>query len=602
MYIVARSKDYHRPIMTSRDSNKAPGAMRGVSQITVTTQSTPPMVPQRARTASSASRRGAREAGSTYEQHLNPTEMRNAWAARSHPYVRMCMNEITKRLFAGEGIVALRNEEAQSPSPAFRTYLRRDMTPFAVDALHALLAFGVVPIAFRRPKMSGLGEYQLAPYVPRFGTYTITTWADAGIQRFGFYWSSGSFSNSYAPQGSAASGPYGVYDPSVLVAHDFGYDPDVIGGHLTSNLYTISQHLRMSGELGNLALRAERVASDPPIISQYDSSVEDRAQKDFGESFFAGDPDRCQDRSDAVYERSEQRRSDLAYELERWEAMTGMSAEQEFMDASGASVANVLTPGRRRQAGFVGDPSGTAAYAGSSLPLPPQFRLGVTEQHVNHQLPRPRGDYVQVQSQIMDIVCGVLNVPRGLLASESSIRAGVEAVAEAMHRTINSYASTLGQLLTGVYSHIFGESDLRDELRIRVERRRAAGVQGPQLLTERDLFEVERKTRVRIAFDLPPTTTVDNLEALHNRGVISWKTYGTSILRLNGFGREQLATPVDPLSKQDRRLLLLGKKVESSQTGGDEGQKAARESKTSAKRQSDSTEDKQRAKRSKKED
>jgi hypothetical protein len=364
----------------------------------------------------------------------------------------------------------------------------------------------------------------------------------------------------------------------------------------------------MSGELGNLALHAERIASDPPIISQYDSSVEDKAKKDLGESFFAGDPDRCQERSDAVYERSEQRRSDLAYELERWQAMTGMSAEQEFMDANGLSAANVMTPGRSRQAGFVSDPSGTAAYAGSTLPLPPQFRLGVTEQHVNHQLPRPRGDYVQLQSQIMDIVCGVLNVPRGLLASESSIRAGVEAVAEAMHRTINSYASTLGQLLTGVYSHIFGESDLRDELRIRVERRRAAGVQGPQLLTERDLFDAERNTRVRIAFDLPPTTTVDNLEALHNRGVISWKTYGTSILRLNGFGRDQLAVKTDPLSKRDRRVLLLGKDADRPTApssvggggGGDEGQKAARESKNSAKRQSDSTEDKQRAKRSKK--
>ena len=105
--------------------------------------------------------------------------------------------------------------------------------------------------------------------------------------------------------------------------------------------------------------------------------------------------------------------------------------------------------------------------------------------------------------------------------------------------------------------------------------------------------------------DLPPTTTVENLEALHNRGVISWKTYGTSILRLNGFGREQLAVQVDPLSKRDRRVLLLGKDTDPPNAaaaggGGDEGQKAARESKTAAKHQSDSTEDKQRTKRSKK--
>ena len=97
------------------------------------------------------------------------------------------------RALAGDGIIALRNDEPQHPSPAFRTYLKRDMTPFAGDALHAMLAFGVVPIAFRRPRTAGLGPHELAPYVPRFGTYTITTWADAGLQRFGFYWASAAF-------------------------------------------------------------------------------------------------------------------------------------------------------------------------------------------------------------------------------------------------------------------------------------------------------------------------------------------------------------------------------------------------------------------------
>jgi len=585
--------------MTTRDSNKAPGAMRGVSQITVTTQSTPP-VPQKARVATSGRRRGAQEAGSTHEQPLNAMQMHEAWQARSHPYVRMCINELTKRLFAGEGIVALRNEEAQTPSAAFRTYLRRDMTPFAKDALDAILAFGVVPIAFRRPQTAGLGENQLAPYVPCFGTYQITTWADAGIQRFGFYWSSAAFASGYAANGTAATGPFGVYDPSVLVAHDFGYDPNIVGGQLTSNLHTIAEHLTMAGELGDLAMCAERIAVDPPIISQYDSTIDEHAKKDFGESFFAGDPDKCQDRSDAVYELSEQRLAETANDLTRWETLTGLSAQQEFATSSGGTVANALTASRQRKTGFIN--SGRAAYANSRLPVPPQFRLGVTEQHVNHHLPRPRGDYVQVQSQIMDIVCGVLNVPRGLLASESSIRAGVEAVAEAMHRTINSYASTLGSLLTGVYSHIFGESDLRDELRIRVERRRAAGQRG-QLLSVDDLFAAERKTRVRIAFDLPPATTVEKLEALHNRGVISWRTYGTSALRLAGLGRDQLATPRDPFSQRERRMLMFGRDVDAPANAvagnRDEMQQAASESKTDAKRQSETDDDKQRAKRAK---
>ena len=159
----------------------------------------------------------------------------------------MCVNEITKRLFSGQGIVAVQGNQMRMPSEPFHTYLQRDMTPFARNALDAMLAFGVVPIAFRRPKTAGLGPNELSPYVPAFGTYVMTTWAEAGIQRFAFYWSSLATERAagYAPYSNnvAGNGPYGERDDSVLIAHDFGFEPN-LNGTLTSNMHVIGQQLR----------------------------------------------------------------------------------------------------------------------------------------------------------------------------------------------------------------------------------------------------------------------------------------------------------------------------------------------------------------------
>jgi len=319
--------------------------MTGVSQLHMNMYTTP----QQKEVERAGKRRRQREAGSTYEVELDLQQMDRSWAHLSHPYVRMCVNEITKRLFSGQGVVAVRGQEMQRASEPFNTYLQRDMAPFSRDALDAILAFGVVPIAFRRPKTAGLGPSEMAPYVPRYGTYTITTWAEVGMQHFAFYWSSASLDNRngwHAPM--AHGGPHGEPDDTVLIAHDFGFDPNLNGG-LTSNMHVIGQQLRLVGELTGLALTAERIASNPPLVLGYDSRVDEHAEKNFGESFFVGDADRCQNREDSVYERDASRRAELANQLRVWSEMTGQDPRTEFGDAAnvlGSSVRDRHSPGK----------------------------------------------------------------------------------------------------------------------------------------------------------------------------------------------------------------------------------------------------------------
>ena len=504
-----------------------------------------------------------RSAGSTPETALNEAQVRESWASLKHQYVRMCMNEITKRLFSGRVISVHRGDEPQVPTGAFETFLRRDMTAFARDALYAIFAIGVVPIAFRKPHTSGLGPSELAPYVPLPHTYTITTWSDAGVQRFGFYWNAGgSFtSHEHVHTGSGVE-VFGERDTNVIIAHDFGYDPR-IDGSLTSNMLAIAHELRVAGELTRLMLVGERIASNPPLVLGYNFQVEAAARAINAEpAFFAGDLDACQNREDFMYQRNAEQQAAFAAGLQHWQSATGQDARREF-GAAGASALNNW----HSDYATAPVPAGAVDFSGAEMPWARTHRLRVTDQHVPHQLPRTRTDYTEIMRHVMQVVCGVLSVPQGIIAMSSTVRAGVEQTAEDMHRTVSFYADMISSLMTGVYAHIFGEADLRDELRSRVDQRRKNALDlAPQLLTEKDLFEARRITRIRLSFDLPPTTTTDELTFMRNRGLMEWSEYREAYRRLNGLPVSQLqrSTDNDPFSDEERKIMILGREKQES--------------------------------------
>jgi len=516
------------------------GALSGVSANTFILTDTP----------RPSARRGAqRDAGTSVEMPLRPAHVVAAWRSLQHPFVRMCINEISKRLFSGRGIAVHKNNEPKTPSAAFETFLRRDMTPFARDALNAILAQGVVPIAFRRPHTAGLGPAELAPYVPPPGSYTLTTWVDAGVQRYAFYWNTSPATASLGTPMYA----HGELDTSVIIAHDFGFDP-LITGELTSNMHVIATELRMVNELRSLLLVAERIASNPPLISTYNLDVERAAREAAGgkePAFFATDLDRCRDLDKWRYERTPVEESLFAANVAGYGDMLGFDARGEF-----GQPANTGADAYERAARF---PVEALDASGAEMPWARRHHLDVTQTPYAHTMPQTRSDYTQIMEQVMAIVCGVLNVPQGVLAASTSIKAGVEATAESMHRTVNHYADMLGALMTGVYHHIFGVADLRDELRSRVERRRRTRFDlAPQLLTEEDLFDARRVSRIRLSFDLPPTTTMEHLNYLRNRGIISWQLYRETALRLNNFVVDRVEDTSDPFTDAERKSLIVG--------------------------------------------
>jgi hypothetical protein len=343
-------------------------------------------------------------------------------------------------------------------------------------------------------------------------------------------------------------------------------------------MFSIAGQLGFINELTHLAVVGERISANPPIVTAYNPAVEDRAEDKYGENFYVGQQDSCETRAEAVYQRTAQQQMAFKSSMERWESMTGGSARDVFGAAAGA-----MQRGDAERRGMV-PPNWARDWRGSEMPWSRQYYLDPTRSLVQQQMPRTRTDLVPLSEQTMDIVCGVLNVPRGLLASDSAVKAGVEAVSEAMHRTLNRWADLLSNLMTVVYDHTFGVKDIRDELRVLAASRRRSPLDVPHaLLNEADLFAVEERTRVRLAFDLPPSTSPEQLDALYNRGLLSWETYAASQLRLNGFPRDQLASPSDPLSSEDRRELLMGPRkpdpAKRPSSGGDKKKKKAKKEK-----------------------
>lgn len=519
------------------------------------------------------------ENGTTEEVPLCLAQARLAWQVKEHSCARMCLNEITKRLFSGGGMVPMRGSEMLTPSPAFASYMHRELQPFSRDAFVTAQALGIVPIAFRKASSkyeTGAGELRVSPYVPKFGTYTVTTCSVRGEQQFFFYWGGPCSDGACAWDRDTASCAFGERDDSVVIARDFGSNPN-LDGTLTSNFATILDNIMFHNELIRGAVTAERIASNPPVFTSRNPAFDaQNATRDdhLGEAWFAGSaarqqhlaheatfggrPGECAPGEDpelgvATYERTTQERRGARLMLRAFERQTGLNAEEHFAvhgisacdDEEGAAC--VQARARNPETGYV-------------MPWSSQFFIGASRSLVHQQMPQTRNDLVALTRNLQETICGVLSVPRDLIVSESNVRAGVENSENTMNKTVQFWADLLGDLLTRVYRHMFGQSDLAQELRMRVEQKRRMlqarygpglrGVPAQELVTERDLFEAVQQTSVTISFDLVPVTTAERLQLLYSEGIIPWKVYAESMLRVNNMPREFLAAEKAPAKRE----------------------------------------------------
>lgn len=468
-------------------------------------------------------------ADSTPETPLNRTQVALAWSALRHPDVKAVRGEIDKRLQAGAGIIVFRGHQPMNVKPAYDFVLHRDMMPLANNALDALLVLGVVPFVYRKSKSMGLGPENLQPYVPEPQTYEITVWTEKGRLRFSFYW------------GSMG----GKRETNVVIWHNINANP-LANGTLTSAMASVAPQLALATQLQTLMLKAERINANPDLVLGYNVAMHNAAQNATKQHSAYGNDTAAATVDSYVFERNAEQLASTKEFIRKYEAETGLSGEAAFGEI--AKMCN--------------DPisvyEDTQTGGGDAV----EHRLRTTDMLVAQRHATPRSDYTQILEQIRSTVCRVMNVPEAVLKSSTNVRAGVQIAADSMDQSVRYYAEIISDMLTSIHNDMFFQHNLSAELRMRADRKRKSKFDYvEQLLTEEDLFESKRAVYTHLAFDLPPLADVETLHDLRNRGLISYKTYAEAVLRATGFPAEQLDSPDDPFTTDERKAMVLTKRI-----------------------------------------
>lgn len=528
--------------------------------------------------------------GTTMRRELNRAQMDAAWAALDHADARMCLNAIRFGAIPNRPLVAWRGTTRLELTSEFAAYLRVYMLQFDNDAFDAIQAFGVVPIAFKR-----LPNGDVAGYVPRYPGWTVAVHLERGRPIYDFFWLAdtygagaggvGALHASYNAADEGAWGPVGGrYDADVYVVGGFGADPDA-DGTLRSNLAAAADVIAFARELLESASTAEHTLALPPVVLERDTSIDRQAAETHKHGYYQGSVDVAAAKYDEElrFERSDDDIERLRHGFAEYERVTGHRHPADTFAREDAR-------NRYRTAGPADDAPRRRPLGSRQLVLPSTRRL------VAAQLPVRNAALVEQLEYVQYTICGLLNVPRAMLACESSVRAGAEASSEAFARTVHMWSERLEALMTLVYEHAFGKRDFRTELRWRVtqrERRRYAnGVDfgerarepPPPLADDADFFAADAATRVTIAFDKTPAVPGAELDYARNRGLIGWQPYRDRRLAQLGIPRE-LGESKDPLSADERLALVAGGKsptdsaaaaAKSSKSKSSSGAKKAR--------------------------
>ena len=141
---------------------------------------------------------------------LDSAQLESAWTMRADPFVDACVSAITERLLAGDGLV-----------DGHKFIVPLELHTFVLNVVDAILVIGIVPVEFVRG--SGETRDRFVPHVPARATYTIRTRRAHDKHVFEF-----------------CSSDVSAAGPKVVVMHNFGFDPDLIGNIRSVMLHTSS--------------------------------------------------------------------------------------------------------------------------------------------------------------------------------------------------------------------------------------------------------------------------------------------------------------------------------------------------------------------------
>jgi hypothetical protein len=390
-----------------------------------------------------------------------------------------------------------------------------------------------------------------------------------------------------------------------MVVHRWGYDPDR-DGTLRSLGWSAHHDVVFMQEMDASTVTANRIAANPPIVTEYNDSIDKEFTKAFSEALYAGQAkDAPLTEKDHVALARDQR-SALAYASKM--AAYRDSYGSEFGGVFDKDQALLTAWDRCAAITAKAGASGTATRApvaknalGHVMPWSSEYPLDSTRRLVQLQLPQAPQELVPKTIQREERLCSLFGVPRNIIIAEGGARgtggaAGVETINRTFAGTIRRWTRLLGDLMTTVYYRLFGSEDqLKDPMLERLlgdvlaahtqlsdavlrwdgsehngsVRDATTGkfgmhaVKAAQLgleAAEKRLFSAAPTVApLRLRFSLPPNVSTEELQFMGERGMLPWKTYASTYLRANDMPASALASPTDPVSDpDDRRALMFG--------------------------------------------
>jgi len=494
---------------------------------------------------------------------LDPAQVALCFDQLNEGVPRACMQRLNAELTRA-GFVFFTNDDELAATEEMRNYIDNVLKDLQQDAIRAICAIGVCPIAFRRDEATGA----IIPYVPKPKTYTIAVGTLRGVAFYQLQWITTRHSRTIMRErqrGARGDRPddrlvaervigsriFGTPDPSVVVLHGFNNDPDVDGTICSLVASFMRRAVLPQQRFTDLAVVAETINAKPPLARQYDGKADQAFHESLRGTEYVGegiiDPIGEADarRLNQQYLRTEGQIAAYQRQTKEINAHMATLAGEPVEDSGALSQAFARHPASSSAT----DAEGNAMPWQTEVALPEQWKIAPL------QLPQPRGDLVPLLAHFNDQVFLSFLIPGQSLNANARLSADADMAEKTLDVTVTQWKLDIARILTLGYDSSHLAADIESEVRAAGVRNRASAKDLTGRVTDEELEGIMSKVAsVRVGYRMKPPAKQAELDALLARGIIEWSTYAPSSCTVAGLD-PTLAQPKDPLPLEARRVV-----------------------------------------------
>ncbi len=492
------------------------------------------------------------------------------------PMVVACTDTLKGQVLS-EGLKFMRENIELLPSREFENYSVRYLQAFASQVFDAIYKYGLVPVCYEMDPATG----QRWPYVPASGEFVIKRYTVRGAIRYRFCWLSrhaylqawrkrplqirdgkgfrytGRLDDIGCESQPADVG--GIYDPTVEIIHNLGFEVLSTGG-LSSKIATLISTAFSRLRSQTARATAESNAALPTLYTEYDHDAEKMQSRNFANGYFtsaAGKQPEGADIRNMTYARDNVMKQAFAGMLNFVETQSGFDSGDRFgvnheeyrNDIGGV---NIVNPRARN-------------VEGTQVPHATQYHVSSARRIVNGPQSRLSADYCAFMEALEDEVCNVLGVPRTYI-NGTSIKASGDLIMNRFSDEVTRLKKVIGDICTHAYRVLFLDEDVTEYMssEFRLSRLNAlrdsvaAENRSNILLTEEDLYETDSIKRVQVTFAKKPSDSIDELFQLYGLGSVTKLTLASELARRGNFNAQELVVDDndEEIPIEMRRMLI----------------------------------------------